>query len=120
MIFWFQMVSGAALGWYLELFFGYLEMSLVDDFEKVIVFVCCVISYSPQTSCSLVTDMGGGLERSNTQIWYPSCPGSTSCPNVIFHVSKSRLFRSRACVSNSLRMRACVSACAFGLGTMQE
>ena len=43
-ILWFQVGSGAALGWYLDLFFGYLEMSFVDDFEKVLVFVRCVNS----------------------------------------------------------------------------
>ena len=37
----------------------------------------------------------------------------------VFLLSKFCLFRSRACSSNCLRMHACVSACAFGLCTMQ-
>ena len=44
MFFCFQVVSGVAFGWYLDLFFGYLEKSLVDDLEKVLVFVHCVNS----------------------------------------------------------------------------
>ena len=42
--FWFQMVSGAAFGRRLDLFFGCLEMSFVDDFDKILVFVRCVNS----------------------------------------------------------------------------
>ena len=37
-------MSGASFGWYLDRYFGYLEMSFVDDFEKVLVFVRCVNS----------------------------------------------------------------------------
>ena len=44
MFFCFQMVSGAAFGQYLDIFFGYLEMSFMDDFEKELVFVRCVHS----------------------------------------------------------------------------
>ena len=93
MIFWFQVVSGAAFGWYLDFFFGYLETSFVDDFEKVIVFVRC--GNSPQTSCSLVTDIDGGIEHSSTHNCYLFCQGSMSCPYVIFHGCKFRLFCSR-------------------------
>ena len=40
----FQVVSGVAFGWYLDVFFGYLEVSFVDDFENVLVFLRSVNS----------------------------------------------------------------------------
>ena len=43
-ILWFQVGSGAWFWVVCGPFFGYLEMSFVDDFEKVLVFVRCVNS----------------------------------------------------------------------------
>ena len=97
--------------------FGYLEMSFVDDFEKILVFVRCVNSILTQTSCCLVTDMDGGIEPSNT----PSCASSMSCQYVCltlwllcFHLCLCLFFVCRApalaCVIVCDCMRACLCA----------
>ena len=128
--FWFQVVSGTAFGKRLDLFLGCLEMSFVNDFEKILVFVRCVNSIlTPDLlfPCYRHGRWHCTLEYAHLLSFLPRFHVISIClsyslvvvlPLVcmsVFRLSKFCMFRSRACSSNCLRMHACVSACAFGL-----
>ena len=102
------------------------------DFEKVLVFVRCVNSIlTPDFvfPCYRYGRWNWTLEYAHQLSFLPRFHVMSIClsfsqvvvlPLVsmfVVHVSKFRLFRSRACLSNRLWMHVCVSACPFGLWT---
>ena len=112
------LLSGGRRGCFWEVFgvtFAHLEISFVDDFDKVFVFV----------RRANVADMDAVIELWSTHILpspFPRFHIMSICLSLlvvvfVLGVSQFRPFRLLAGLSNCLRVRAC--ACACVIDTMQ-